>query len=92
MFRKQRRMRGGWSISDIGSTLKNAISDLQDTPQHFYTKMGNGVAAGSEYLSKWTHNSPITPELPSRLVDDIMGNSRAHRSDSDVFSHLKHLK
>jgi len=85
-------MRGGWSLSDIGSKITNAISDIQDTPQHFYTKMGDGVARGSEYLSKWMHNSPVTPELPSRFVDDVLGNSRSGRSDSDIFNQLKHLK
>ena len=77
-------MRGG----SFFGTLKNAISDLQDTPTHWATGIGNTVASGSQFLSKYMHNSPVAPELPSRLVDDILGNSRAGRSTSGVWDQL----
>lgn len=77
---KCRRIKGG-------SVLSNYMSQIVDIPFNAIDTIGDGIARGSEILSKYADYSPFPPELPSKAWDSFNGINRnlSGRVDTSVY-------
>lgn len=73
--------------NDMLDRARYALSDLGDKPTEWNGKLGDGVARGAEYASKWGMSGPASGVV--KMVDKISGNNPVvdGRSDLSIFDH-----
>ena len=66
-------MRGG-NLQDFASSIwdktMDKISDVRDMPMEWNGKIGDGVARGAEYASKWGMSGPASGVV--KMVDGVV--------------------